>query len=69
MEKHELKWEPFYRIINFPTEWTARVRNKESGEPRHCNVKDLMLKVPAEDWELKAESIGRTAKFVNHPSK
>ena len=26
------------------------------------------LKDPAEDWELKAECIGRAAKFVNHPS-
>ena len=53
-EKPELKWEPGYRIVGFPMKWTARVRNKESGEIKHCNIKDLKLKDPAEDWELKA---------------
>ena len=64
-----MKWEPGYRIVGFPTKWTARVRSKESGEPKRCNIKDLKLKDPAEDWELKAECIGRAAKFVNHPSR
>ena len=41
------------RIIDFPTKWTARVGNKKSGEPRCSNDKDLKLKDPAEDWELK----------------
>ena len=47
----------------------ARVRNKESGEPKHCNIKDLKLKDLAEDWEVKAECIGRTARPVNHLSR
>ena len=68
-EKLELKWEPGYRIVGIPTIWTARVRNKESGEPKCCNIKDLKLKDPAEDWELKATCIGRAPKFVNHPSR
>ena len=49
-EKLELKWKPHYRIVGFSTKYTARVRNKESGEPKCCNIKDLMLKGPAEDW-------------------
>ena len=57
-EKLELKWEPGYRIVVFPTKWTARVKNKESGKPKSCNIKDLKLKDPAEDLELKAECIG-----------
>ena len=68
-KKLDSQWEPSYRIVGFPSKWTARVRNKESGEPKHCNIKDLKLKDPAEDWELKAECIGRAAKFVNHPSR
>ena len=38
-DKLDLKWEPGFRIIELPTKWTARVRNKETGEPRRCNVK------------------------------
>ena len=68
-EKLELKLEPGYRIVGFPTKHTARIRNKESGEPKCCNIKDLKLKDPPEDWELKAECIRRTEKFVNHPSR
>ena len=45
------------------------VRNKVSGEPKCCNIKDLKLKDPAEDWDFKAECIGRAAKFVMHPSR
>ena len=48
-EKFELKWEPGYRTIDFPTKWTVRVRNKESGEPRCFNIKDLRHKDPAAD--------------------
>ena len=64
----ELKWEPGYRIVALPTKWTARIKNKETGEPKRVNVRDLKLKDPAEDWELKAEDIWRGAKFVNDPS-
>ena len=63
-----MKWEPGFRIKELPTKWTARVRNKDTGEPRRCNVRDFKLKDPAEDWNLKAESIGRAAKFVNYPT-
>ena len=67
-DKLELQWEPGYRIVALPTNWTARIKNKETGEPKRVNVRDLKLKDPAEDWELKAEDMGRGAKFVNDPS-
>ena len=57
-EELELKWELGYRIVGFPTKWTARVRNKESGEPKHCNIKDLKLKDPAKDWSLRLNAMG-----------
>ena len=66
-DKLELKWEPGYRIVALPTKWTARVTNKETGEPKRVNVRDLKLKDPAEDWDLKADTIGRGAKFINDP--
>ena len=50
-----------------PTKWTARVTNKDTGEPKRVNVRDLKLKDPAEDWDLKPDSIGRGAKFINDP--
>ena len=37
-KKLELKWEPGYSIVGFPTKWTATARNKEFGEPKHCNI-------------------------------
>ena len=66
-DKLELKWEPGYRIVALPTKWTARITNKDTGEPKRVNVRDLKLKDPAEDWDLKADSIGRGAKFINDP--
>ena len=36
------------------------------GNSRCCNVTDLKLKFPEEDWLLKADGVGRAAKFVNH---
>ena len=67
-DKMDLQWEPGYRITAMPTKWTARVRKSDTGEPKRVNVRDLKLKDPAEDWELKPEDIGRGAKFVNHPN-
>ena len=67
-DKLELQWEPGYRIIELQSPWTAKVTNKDTGVPKRVNVRDLKLKDPAEDWNLKAESMGRGAKFVNDPS-
>ena len=63
-DKLELKWEPNYRIIRFPHLWSAIVENQFTGR---CNVSDLKIKHPAEDWDLKLAKIGRAARFVNHP--
>ena len=67
-QKLELKWEPGYRIVDLPTDWTARIINSENGKPKRVNVRDLKLKDPAEDWDLKADQIGRGAKFINDPT-
>ena len=66
-DKMDLKWEPNYRIVKLPSAWSAIVENQLSGKSKRCNIGDLKLKHPSEDWELKSSSIGRAAKFVNHP--
>ena len=67
VDKMELKWEPNYRIVKLPSAWSAVFENQLSGKSKRCNIGDLKLKHPSEDWELKPSSIGRAAKFVNHP--
>ena len=67
-DKLELQWEPGYRIVKHQSDWTAKITNKNTGEPKRVNIRDLKLKDPAEDWELKAEDMGRGAKFVNNPA-
>ena len=40
-DKLELQWEPGYRIVALLTKWIARIKNKEAGEPKRVNVRDL----------------------------
>ena len=65
--KLELKWEPNYRIIKFPSLWSAIVENQSSGRTKRCNIADLKIKHSSEDWDLKPGTVGRAARFVNHP--
>ena len=66
-DKIDLKWVPNYRVIKLTSAWSAIVENQTTGKTNRCNVGDLKLKHPSEDWQLKPCSIGRAAKFVNHP--
>ena len=66
-EKLELKWEPNYRIIKFPSLWSAIVEDQSNGRTKRCNIADLKIKHPSEDWDLKPGTVGRAARFVNHP--
>ena len=66
-DKLELKWETNYRIIRLPHLWSAVVENQFTGRTKRCNVSDLKIKHPAEDWDIKPATIGRAARFVNHP--
>ena len=52
-DKLELKWKPNYRIVRFPHLWSAVVENQITGRTKKCNVNDLKIKHPAEDWDLK----------------
>ena len=66
-EKIDLKWEPNYRIIKLPHEWSAVVGNQFTGKAKRCNFGDLKIKHPYENWNLKPATIGRAARFINHP--
>ena len=48
-EKLELKLEPNYRIIKFPSLWSAVVENQSNGRTKRCNIADLKIKLPSED--------------------
>ena len=43
------------------------VENQFTGRTKRCNISDLKIKHPVEDWDLKPATIGRAARFVNHP--
>ena len=46
---------------------SAIVENQFTGRTKICNITDLKIKHPSEDWDLKPATIGRAARFVNHP--
>ena len=46
---------------------SAIVENQCTGRTKRCNITDLKIKHPYEDWELKPATIGRAARLVNHP--
>ena len=67
-DKMDLKWVPNYRvIIKLTSAWSAIVENQTTGKTKMCNVGEPKLKYPSEDWQLKPYSVGRAAKFINHP--
>ena len=53
--------------IDEKSPWSAMVGNQISGKTKYCNVGHLKPKHPSEDWTLKPSSIGRAARFINHP--
>ena len=63
----DLKWELNYMVVKLPSPWSAVVENQTNARTKSCNIGDLKLKHPSEDWELKPSPICRVAKFVNHP--
>ena len=68
-DKMDLRWESNYWVIRLTSPWSAVVENQISGKTKCCNVGDLKPKHLSEDWEIKPCSIGRAAKFINHPDK
>ena len=65
----DLRWEPNYRVLRLMSPWSTVVENQINGKTKQCNVGYLKPKHLFEDWELKPSSIGRVARFINHPDK
>ena len=40
---------------------------KTNGKTKRYNIADLKIKHPSVDWNLKPDTVGRAARFVNHP--
>ena len=67
-DKMDLWWEPNYRVIRLMSPWSAIVENQMSSKVKCCNVGDLKLKHPTEDWTLEPSSVSRAARLINHPN-
>ena len=65
--KWDLKWRPGYRIVQIEHDGNFQhIENKASGKVRSCNVKDVVLELPVELWNIDTQ-FGRAGKFINHP--
>ena len=65
--KMEFKWEPNFRIVKLPSALSAVVESQFSGKSKICKIGDLKHKHSFKDFELNPSSIGRAAKFADHP--
>ena len=43
------------------------MEDQSYGRTKRCNIAGHKIKHPSEDWNLKPGTIGRAARFVNHP--
>ena len=43
------------------------MEDQSNGRTKRCNIADLKIKHPSEDWDLKPGTVGRAARVVNHP--
>ena len=43
------------------------MEDQSNGRTKRCNIADLKIKCPSEDWDLNPGTVGRAARFVNHP--
>ena len=65
--KWDLKWRPGYRIVHIECKGQyLRSENQATGKTRSCNVKDVVLKPPAELWNNDMQ-FGRAGRYINHP--
>ena len=43
------------------------MEDQSNGRTKRRNITDLKIKHPSKDWDLKPGTVGRAARFVNHP--
>ena len=66
-DKMDLRWEPNYRVIRLKFPWSVLVENQINGKTKCCNIGNLKVKHPSEDWALQPSPIGSAARLINHP--
>ena len=66
--KWDLKWRPGYTIVCI---WHdghfIHIENHDTGEIWSCNVKDIILELPIEFWNIDTQ-FGRASHYINHPA-
>ena len=66
--KWNLKWRPGYRIVHIECNGHfLHIENQATGKVQSCNVKDIILELPVEFWNIDTQ-FGRARKFINHPA-
>ena len=43
------------------------MEDQSNGRTKRCNIADLKINHPSKDWDLKPGTVGRAARFDNHP--
>ena len=64
----DFKWTPRYRIVQIEHDrHFLHIENQATGKVRSCNVKDEVLELQVEFWDIDTQ-FGRAGKFINHPA-
>ena len=55
--KWDLKWRPRYKIVQMEhSGHFLHVENQATGNVQSCNVKDVVLELPVELWNIDTQS-------------
>ena len=66
--KWDLKLRPRYRIVCIEcNRHFIHIENQATWKIRCCNVKDIILELPIEFWNVDTQ-FGRALRYVNHPA-
>ena len=66
--KCDLKWRPGYRIVCIEHDGHfLRIENQATGKIQSCNVKDIILELPIEFWNIDTQ-FSRAGRYINHPA-
>ena len=66
--KWDLRWRSSYRIVQIEHGGHfLYMENQTTGKVRSCNVKDVLLELPVEFWNIDTQ-FGRAGTSINHPA-
>ena len=67
-QEMDLKWRPRYRIVCIECDGHyLHIENQTMGKTRSCNIKDVVLILPIEFWDIDMQ-FSRARKYINHPA-